>query len=340
MTQRPILVTGGAGFLGSALVRRLAAEGRRVRVLDDQSRGSYGRLGGLTGDVEIVHGDIRDAAAVQRAVQGVETVCHLAFVNGTEFFYSMPEVVLEVGVKGIVNVIDACLDNGVRNMLLMSSSEVYQTPPSIPTDESVPLSVPDPLNPRFSYGGSKIISELMALNYGRHHFDRVVIVRPHNVYGPDMGNEHVVPQFFAQMIRLLPQRHDPLLFTVQGDGSEQRAFVYIDDFIDGTMAVLDRGEHLGIYHVGTMEEIAMRDLAHLVAAQFGRTIRIEAGAPAPGGTARRCPDIGKVAALGYQPKWTLADGIAAVADWHRQQLAAAGAPARPVTFARHQGART
>ena len=182
-----VLVTGGAGFIGSALVRSLAGSGAKVRVLDDGSRGAPRRLAGLVGTVELVNGDVRDPAVVDRACEGVDAVWHLAAVNGTEFFYSKPELVLDVGVGGMRNVIAAAITRGVRDLFVASSSEVYQTPPRVPTDESVPLSIPDPLNPRYSYAGSKLISELLALNYGRAHFRRVVVFRPHNVYSPDMG---------------------------------------------------------------------------------------------------------------------------------------------------------
>ena len=128
---------------------------------------------------------------VEKATQGMDEVHHLAFVNGTEFFYSQPDLVLDVGVRGMVNVIDACRKHGIGTLVLASSSEVYQTPPKVPTDETAPLAIPDPLNPRYSYGGGKLISELMAINYGRKYFNRVLIFRPHNVYGPDMGWEHV-----------------------------------------------------------------------------------------------------------------------------------------------------
>ena len=134
-----------------------------------------------------------------QAAAGVDEIHHLAYVNGTEFFYSAPELVLDVGVRGMINVIDACRANSVGTLVLASSSEVYQTPPHTPTDETAPLVVPDPLNPRFSYGGGKIISELMAINYGRKDFERVLIFRPHNVYGPDMGFEHVIPQFCRRL---------------------------------------------------------------------------------------------------------------------------------------------
>ena len=202
MSARRILVTGGSGFIGAGLVKALVHAGHRVRVLDDNSRGRPRRLTAVENDIEFIAGDVRDAAAVDKAARGMDEVHHLAFVNGTEFFYSQPDLVLDVGVRGIVNVIDACRAQNVGTLVLASSSEVYQTPPTVPTDESAPLSVPDPLNPRYSYGGGKLISELMAINFGRKYFERVLIFRPHNVYGPDMGFEHVIPQFALRLQRL------------------------------------------------------------------------------------------------------------------------------------------
>ncbi len=285
MSAKSYLVTGGTGFIGSALVRRLVQEGYRVRVLDNQSRGATSRLADVADDIEFIAADIRDPESVEKAVHGVDSVCHLAFVNGTEFFYSKPDLVLDVGVKGMVNVLDACIKNGIGELVLASSSEVYQTPPTIPTDETAPLSIPDPLNPRYSYGAGKIISEIMAINYGRKHFERVLIFRPHNVFGPDMGWEHVVPQLVLRMkAQCQESAADPLPFTIQGTGEETRAFVFIDDFIDGLMLVLKQGEHLGIYHIGTMEEVTIADVTHQIGRYFGRQINIVPGALAKGGT--------------------------------------------------------
>jgi nucleoside-diphosphate-sugar epimerase len=272
-------------------------------------------------DIEFVQGDIRDPAAVARAVHGVEEVHHLAFVNGTEFFYSAPELVLDVGVKGMINVIDACRSEGVRALILASSSEVYQTPPHIPTDESVPLVVPDPANPRYSYGGGKIISELMAINYGRKFFDRVLIFRPHNVYGPDMGWEHVVPQF-ALRLKAAAAEHPSgkLPFRLQSDGSQTRSFCHIDDLVRGVMVMRAKGEHLGIYHVGTMEEVTIAELAQRIAREARREIELVAGPPAPGGTPRRCPDISKLGNLGYKPRVTLDAGLRLTLPWYWRHM--------------------
>src|SRR3954471_14059164 len=220
-----ILVTGGSGFIGSALVKALLRGGHKVRVLDDNSRGSPRRLQDVAKDIEFIAGDIRDAGAVERAASGQDEVHHLAFVNGTEFFYTQPELVLDVGVRGMVNVIDACRKHSVGTLVLASSSEVYQTPPKVPTAEDAPLSIPDPLNPRYSYGGGKLISELMAINYGRKFFERVLIFRPHNVYGPDMGWEHVIPQLALRLHKLgKRQPSGQLRFDIQGDGRETRSF--------------------------------------------------------------------------------------------------------------------
>jgi nucleoside-diphosphate-sugar epimerase len=301
--------------VGSALVRRLVTTGARVRVLDNNSRGRASRLRDLWDRVDYIEGDVRDPSTVDEACAGIDMLCHLAFINGTEFFYSKPDLVLDVAVRGILNVIDSAIRHRVPELLVMSSSEVYHEPGTIPTDERVALSIPDCLNPRYSYAAGKILHEIMAVNYGRH-FRRVTIVRPHNVFGADMGGEHVIPQFVARMRSLVNRPIDPIPFAIQGTGLQTRSFVYIDDFIDGVMIVLDRGEHLGIYHVGTLEEVTIEALARLVAEQYGRSIKIVPGPPADGGTNRRCPDITKIMKLGYQPRYTLREALPGVVRWY------------------------
>lgn len=316
MKRQSYLVTGGTGFLGSALVRRLIAAGAEVRVFDDNSRGRASRLEDLAGRFDFVEGDIRDSKAVSEACKGIDVVCHLAFINGTEFFYTKPDLVLDVAVKGMLSVIESCLHHRVPELMVMSSSEVYQEPTTVPTDEHVALSIPDCLNPRYSYAAGKILSEVMAVNYGRYRFERVLIVRPHNVYGPDMGFEHVIPQFVLRMKDLSRQALDPAPFPIQGSGSQTRSFVYIDDFIDGLMLVLERGEHLGIYHIGTQEEVTMEALARLVGELYQQRVQIVPGKAASGGTSRRCPDISKMARLGYQPRFALREGLPLTARWY------------------------
>lgn len=315
---RTFLITGGAGFIGAALSRRLLKEGARVRIFDDKSRGSMGNIADLVGRCEFVSGDVRDFDAVDAAHRGVDCVCHLAFVNGTEYFYTKPDLVLEVGVKGMINVMDSMKKNGVKELVLASSSEVYQTPPMVPTAENVPLSVPDPKNPRYSYGSGKIISEMMALHYGRSFLERVTIFRPHNVYGPCMGWEHVIPQFISRMGKLKDKGKagDVSDFPIQGTGEETRAFVYIDDFTEALKLVIEKGEHLGIYHIGTSNEITIGDLALILGEVMDKKIRVSPGELMKGSTLRRSPDIRKIMALGFSPGVSLKEGLQRTADWY------------------------
>lgn len=311
------LVTGGTGFIGAALVRRLVGQGHAVRALDNNFRGAPRRLGDAAAAIEMVEADIRDAEAVRAAARDVDSVLHLAYVNGTEFFYEQPELVLDVGLRGMLNVLDACRAEGVPELVLASSSEVYQTPPVVPTAEDVPLSIPDVMNPRYSYGGGKLACELMALNYGRRGFRRVMVFRPHNVYGPDMGWEHVLPQFIlraAEAVEAHPS--GPVPFPIQGDGSQTRAFTHIDDFVDGVLAMLARGAHLGLYHIGNPEEISIRELAGKVLRCMGRDAEVIAGAEPPGATPRRCPDITRLRGLGFAPKVGLDAGLKPMVDWY------------------------
>jgi UDP-glucose 4-epimerase len=315
--NKSFLVTGGTGFLGAALVTRLVSLGHKVTVFDNNWRGNTGRLGDILDDIDFIEGDIRDIDAVTRACKGVDSVIHLAFVNGTRYFYEQPELVLDVGIRGMLNVIDACRSNGVRDLVVASSSEVYQSPPTIPTDETAPLSIPDPLNPRYSYAGGKILSELIAFNYGRTGFDRVCVFRPHNVYGPDMGREHVIPEFALRAAEATSkQATGRIEFDIQGDGTQTRAFIHIDDFIDGLVTVVDKGGHLELYHIGNPEEVAIGDLAKMVIRCFGRNVELVTGIEPAGATKRRSPDITKLQDLGFSPSISLEKGLPSVVEWY------------------------
>jgi nucleoside-diphosphate-sugar epimerase len=153
---------------------------------------------------------------------------------------------------------------------------------------------------------------------------RATIFRPHNVYGPDMGEQHVIPQFILRMAALIGRAGRPtevIDFPIEGTGAETRAFVYISDLVDGVVRVLEHGEHLGIYHIGTDVETSVSNLAQAVARCFGRKIRVIAGELRPGGPLRRCPEITRMRALGYQPRVTLEEGLAMTVEWYRRNLA-------------------
>lgn len=312
------LVTGGTGFIGRNVTRSLVADGYKVKVLDDNSRGNLESLKDIRRDFEFLKGDIRSAEVVKKACRGVDGVIHLAAVNGTKFFYSIPEVVLDVSTRGIINIIDACLWHGVEELFFASSSEVYQTPPKIPTPEDVPMVVPDLQNPRYSYAGGKIISELLIVNYGRKYFKRAIIFRPHNVYGPQMGWEHVIPQFVLRMREMTDNVKNLLKFPIQGTGRETRSFIFIDDFISALRLILMQGKHLEVYNIGTGEEVTAKKVAQEVGNFFGKKIQIVPGKKHEGGTSRRVPDISKIRKFGFKPKYSFAQGLQITAHWYNE----------------------
>lgn len=317
--SRCCVVTGGGGFIGAYLVRRLVRDGWQVAVVDNMTRGDAGRLADVIDDVTLHTCDARDADAVTAACEGAEVVFHLAAVNGTENFYKHPELVLDVGLRSALAVVEACRRAGVPDLVVASSAEVYQTPEVVPTDESVALMLPDSLNPRYSYGGSKIVSELIAFNYAQDQFRKVQVFRPHNVYGPNMGWKHVIPQF---ALRALAAREagDPR-FEIQGTGCETRAFAYVDDVVDGIVRMYAAGGHREVYHIGNDDEVSIRDLAREVGSALDIDLTL-VETPAPeGGTPRRCPDISKMRALGYRPETPRSVGVARTVAWyaeHRQ----------------------
>lgn len=311
------VVTGGGGFIGSYLVRSLVMRGWDVVVIDNLARGRIERLADVMDRVDWRQGDVRDPALVKNASIGADVIFHLAAVNGTENFYTRPELVLDVGLRGALAAVEGGRDANVPHLVVASSAEVYQTPPTVPTDEHVPLTLPDSLNPRYSYGGSKIVSELIAFNYAQEHYRKVQVFRPHNVYGPDMGWKHVLPQFIVRAKQLVEQHPTGVVpFPIQGDGRETRAFCYVDDIVDGIITMYERGGHREIYHIGNPEEVSIVQLVDIIAAYFGREFELVTGELAEGGTRRRCPDIGKMAALGYTPSVALVEGVRRTADWY------------------------
>ena len=270
---------------------------------------------------EIYHGDIRNPAVVINAMHGCDCVIHAAYLQGTQTFYAEPRQVLDVALRGMLNVLDACEQWGVTDLLLVSSSEAYQVATVVPTPETVPCSVPDPLNPRYSYGGGKIACELMANAWARTGvLDRLVIARPHNIIGPDMGREHVVPEFCLRMNRLVREHPEGIVpFPIQGTGQETRSFCYVDDCIEQIAMLLGKvpdGQH--IYHVGNMDERTIADVAHGVAACYGREVKVIPGTLPKGSPPRRLPDISKLQALvpGYLPSVGFSEGLSRTVEWY------------------------
>lgn len=319
MTKR-VVVTGGSGFIGAHLVKRLVHDGWNVKVIDNLARGDQRRLQPVSNEIEVSNIDIRNEDAVTQAVVGADVVMHLAAINGTENFYNHPELVLDVGIRGALAVVNACRKSDVPDLVVASSAEVYQTPAIVPTDENIALTLPNSLNPRYSYGGSKIISELIAFNYGRDHFRKVQVFRPHNVYGPDMGTKHVIPQFITRAANAIDSHKLAIPFPIQGSGMETRAFCHVDDAIAGILKMYEKGETREVYHIGNDEEVSIEYLVACLGTTMGLDLQIQPSQAAEGGTVRRCPDISKMRELGYRPKINLREGLKLTTDWYLKNL--------------------
>ena len=302
--KKHFFVTGGSGFLGSAISNLLVKKGHKVTIFDNNSRGSFNKIKNIKKKIKFIRVDIRDYKKLNTSLKHVDAVVHLAYVNGTKYFYSRPVQVLEIATKGIVNIIDACINNKIGELYLASSSEVYQTPKSIPTDEKESLKIPDIYNPRYSYGGGKILTELMGIHYGKKFFKRLIIFRPHNVYGPKMGNEHVIPEFIKRFRKLKNKN-----FKIQGSGNEIRSFIYIEDFVNAFNLILNHGRHLGIYNIGTNEKIKIKSLALKLSKILNKKILIKKTTLRKGSTKVRLPDIRKIKKLGFKQKIKLSLGL-------------------------------
>jgi dTDP-glucose 4,6-dehydratase/UDP-glucose 4-epimerase len=282
------------------------------------SRGKASRLAGLP--CQVWHGDVRDEATVRNAMHGCDRAWHLAYVNGTQTFYAEPRQVLDVAIRGMLNVLTACEATGCGELFLVSSSEAYQIAGVVPTPETIALTVPAVLNPRFSYGGGKIACEIMSNAWARTGvLDRLAIIRPHNIFAGDMGNEHVIPEFCHRMNQLVREYPTGVIpFKIQGTGQETRSFCFVDDCIDQFMLIAEHAtEPVSIWHAGNMDERTIADVAHAVAACYDRQIKVVPGTLPKGSPPRRLPDTSKVQALGYRQKVGFEEGLARTVAWYR-----------------------
>jgi UDP-glucose 4-epimerase len=279
------LITGGTSPVGAALARKLAADGHAVRVL---SRGrDHHRLAGL--DCTFSGGDIRDTAAVTAAADGCDGIVHAAYAPAG----APARETLDVAVNGVLAVLAACGKHSVRELLLVSS----------------PLAADPQPGP---YGlGKQAAGSLAAASVPVP--PRLVIARPYNVYGPDCGHYHVIPQLIARM-RALAREHPRgvIPFPVLGDGTEVRSFIYADDCADRLAALLGGDPGTSTCDVGTSDLRTIAGVARDIAACFGRQIEIIPSPLPPGVPHRRVP------AGGWPPLIPFAKGLARTVAWYRE----------------------
>jgi UDP-glucuronate decarboxylase len=321
MSGRRILITGGAGFIGLHLARRLAASASdEVTLVDDFSRGlrddELNRFAALP-NVRLVDADLTTDAGWTAVGRGYDEVYHLAAMIGVRHVVARPYEVLRVNAASTLALLDWLDFDGARKVVFSSTSENYAWTQTfhklpVPTPEDVPLSIADVSDPRSAYAGSKIFGEL-AITHGCNARDRAFsIVRYHNVYGPRMGFDHVIPELFMRAVA--GQR--PLVVY---SADHRRAFCYVSDAVDATVAAMRTpaadGVTLNIGNDRTTIRIADLALRILEFAEIDADLLPKPSPSDP--VALRCPDLTRArSTLGYEPRVGLDEGLARTLRWY------------------------
>jgi dTDP-glucose 4,6-dehydratase len=304
-----VVVTGGAGFLGSHLCATLLARGDEVVAIDNLITGSKSNLDGLFGNerFSFQHHDVSNHVHVPGPV---DAVMHLASPASPKDFTEIPIQILKVGALGTHNLLGLAKDKGAK-FFLASTSEVYGDPLEHPQTETYWGNV-NPIGPRGVYDEAKRFAEAMTMAYHRHHGVPVRIVRIFNTYGPHMrpNDGRVVSNFLIQALEGKP-------ITIYGDGTQTRSFCYVDDEIRGFLALLDSDE-TGPINIGNPNEFTVRELADLVLEVTGSSSEIvHEDLPVDDPTQRR-PDITLARTrLGWEPRIQLREGLERTAEWFR-----------------------
>lgn len=323
-----ILVLGGAGFIGGHLAARLAAEGHALTLVDDLSRGRRdAAIESLAArpNVRFVETDLTRAGALDALPRDWDQVYMLAAVVGVRNVETDPARVVRVNTLALLHLLDWMPGRG-EVLFFASTSETYAGGVAaghvpVPTPEAVPLGVPDVAAPRFAYAASKILGEAAVIHTARARGLRAVIGRFHNVYGPRMGADHVIPELSLRALR----REDP--FRLFG-AEQRRAFCHVADALEAMTRLLAAEAAWGqVVNIGNdAEETQIGELADLILRTARFAPRVENRPAPPGSVARRCPDIGRLRALtGFAPKVSLEAGVAETFAWYREWSAHEGA---------------
>jgi nucleoside-diphosphate-sugar epimerase len=309
------LVTGGAGFIGSNLVRRLAADGARVRVFDNLSSGHRENLAGLEAAVDFVEADLRDAAAVRAALQGIRHVFHVGALASVQASVDDPATTHEVNVTGTLNVLLAARAAGAERVVFSSSASVYGDSPAMPKHEDM---LPEPLT---GYALSKLAGEHYGRIFHGLHGLGFFALRYFNVFGPrqDPASHYaaVIPLF----MRAYAAGRQP---TIYGDGGQTRDFTFVEDIVAANLACLAAPASAagGVYNVAYGDRVSVNDLARQIAALAGQPCA-PVYAPARAGDIRESQADSARARrqLGWTPRHTFADGLAVTFDWFKTRFA-------------------
>ncbi|MFQ3577629.1 MAG: SDR family NAD(P)-dependent oxidoreductase [Verrucomicrobiia bacterium] len=318
-----VLVTGGAGFIGSHTVEKLLSLGHSVSVLDDfndyyDPASKRANLSVVAKDVALHEIDIRDCHAVEQVIKDgrFDVIIHLAARAGVRPSIQQPRLYLETNVTGTFNLLEAARKAAVGRFLFASSSSVYGLTKQIPFREDYPIE--QTISP---YASTKIACEQLCSSYSHLYDIQLVCLRFFTVYGPRQRPDLAIHQFTRRIYEGQP-------IDQYGDGSTRRDYTYVDDIIQGVVAALQyTGKQFDIFNLGESETTQLKDLIHQIEQALGVKAKINHLPNQPGDVPLTCADISKAKTLlGYQPSTSIADGIPKFVDWFlrsRERSAAA-----------------
>lgn len=313
MPARSILITGGAGFIGSHAAARFLGEGCRVGILDDfndfyDPAVKRANVSSLTGSVEVFEADIRDKAAVQKAfAPGWDVVIHLAARAGVRPSIQHPEIYVQTNVLGTLHMLEAAVGAGAKKFVFASSSSVYGAAEKVPFQEDAPL------HRTYSpYAATKVAGEQLCSSYANLHELSVVALRFFTVYGPGQRPDLAIHKFTRAIFEGKP-------IEQFGDGSSRRDYTYIDDIVEGVRAAVDyRGPKYDVFNLGESETTSLAELISAIEKSVGKKAVIDRKPDQPGDMPATWADISKARLLlGYSPQTKIAEGIPKFVDWFR-----------------------
>jgi nucleoside-diphosphate-sugar epimerase len=317
VSGRRILLTGGAGFIGSHLVERFAADNEIV-VLDTFRRNALGPAGlDKLPTVKTIPGDVLDPSAVAAAMEGCDAVIHLASIAGVDTVISNPVLTMRVSLLGTMNVLEAALAaGGIKRLIDFSTSEVFGRYAYNVTEwDATTLGAVG--EARWTYAVAKLATEHLAMNYWKQHKLPTVSIRPFNIYGPRQVGEGAVHHFIVRALR-----GEPLL--LHNDGSQIRAWCYVDDIVDGIALALQRDEAVGhAFNIGNPRStLTIHSLAKEIVRLASSSSHIEHVPWHQADVELRIPNIDKAKELlRYVPKVDLEEGLLRTIYWYRRNLA-------------------
>jgi len=307
-----ILVTGGAGFIGSHLVEKLLAAGHAVVILDDfndfyDPQIKHANIAGFAKDVTVYHVDLRDGGSVRSLFhrEKVDAIAHLAARAGVRPSIQHAQLYCDTNVSGTLHLLEAARVTGVERFILASSSSVYGASKTIPFSEEQHLI--QTLSP---YGATKVAGEFLCSTYSHLYQMRVVALRYFTVYGPRQRPDLAIHQFTRRIYAGQP-------IDQFGDGSTRRDYTYIDDVIQGTMAALQyQGPLYDVFNLGESETIQLKELISAIENALGKKAKVNRLPEQPGDMPLTCADISKARKLlAYKPTTKLSEGLQKFIDW-------------------------